>query len=175
MNQGVSDKLQIWPAQGRVQIGARRTGSPAPAPGLLAPADTVPGAGWQVVYILAILQSELLASFDDRCADRRLVHFRGEQGTVLAPNSVAFPLPPFSRAEERQAVIPRPTAIAELSPVVVILRLAADVYQAVDGGGAADHPAPRINNGASVGAGIGLGAKLPGQGWMVEHLKEAGW
>jgi hypothetical protein len=53
--------------------------------------------------------------------------------------------------------------------------MAAEIYQTVDGGGATDCPAPRVDDGAFIGAGIGFGAKFPGQGWMVEHLEEAGW
>ena len=58
--------------------------------------------------------------------------------------------------------------------MVVILGLAADVYEAIDRGRAADHPAARVVNRASVGAGVRLGPKLPRQGIVVEHLEEPG-
>ena len=58
--------------------------------------------------------------------------------------------------------------------MVVILGLAADVDQPVDRGRAADHPAARVDDSATVGAGVRLGAELPGQRIVVEHLEEPG-
>jgi hypothetical protein len=52
--------------------------------------------------------------------------------------------------------------------------LAADVDEAVDRGGTADHFASCVVDGASVGAGVRLGAVFPGQGVVVEHFEEAG-
>ena len=117
---------------------------------------------------------ELLAGLDHGGADRRAVHLRGEQRPVLAADLGFLALPAFRFAEIGQAVVPRPAAVAELGPVIVILGLAADVDEPVDRRGAADHPAARIDDGAAVGAGIGLGAEFPGQGVVVEHLEEAG-
>ena len=68
-----------------------------------------------------------------------------------------FTGPPLGVLEERQDVVPPLAAIAELRPVIVILRLAADVDETVDRRRAADHAAARIGNGAPVGAGISLG------------------
>src|ERR1700732_4905126 len=104
-----------------MQIRARGAGAASTATGLLAPADAGGGAGRQVVDVLTVLQAELLAGLDHRRADRRAVHFRREQRPVLAAHRAAFALPAFSLAEERQAIVPRPAAIAELRPVVVIL------------------------------------------------------
>src|SRR6185312_8560427 len=112
--------------------------SAAAAPRLLAPADAVARAGRQIVDVLAIFQAELFAGLDHRGADRRTIHLRGEQRTGFAADGVAFTLPTFGVFEERQAVIPGPAAVAELSPVIVVLGLAADVDEAVDGGRAAD-------------------------------------
>jgi hypothetical protein len=52
--------------------------------------------------------------------------------------------PPLGALEEWQDVVPTPAAIAKLRPVVVILRLAADVDQPVDRRRAAEHAAARI-------------------------------
>ena len=174
VDQRVGDELQVRPLQRRAQIGARGAGAAAAAAGLLAPADAVAGAGRQVVDVLAVFEADLLAGLDHRRADRRPVRLRGEERPVLAAHLAALALPALGLAEIGQAIVPRPAAIAELRPVVVILGLAADVDQPVDRGGAADHPAARIDDRAAVGAGIGLGAELPGQGLVVEHLEEAG-
>ena len=56
--------------------------------------------------------------------------------------------------------------------MVVVLGLAAYVDQPVDRGGTADHPAAGIDDGPSVGAGIGLGTVFPGQGRVVEHFEK---
>src|SRR5207244_8193506 len=103
---------------------------------LLEPADAVAGAGRQVVDVFAVFGPDLLARLERGRADRRPVRLRGEQRPVLAARRAAFPLPALGLAEERQAIVPRPAAIAELRPVVVILGLAADVDQPVDRGGA---------------------------------------
>src|SRR5438552_12576334 len=55
-----------------------------------------------------------------------------------------FTGPPLGALEERQNVVPTPAAIAKLRPVVVILRLAADVDQPVDRRRAAEHAAARV-------------------------------
>src|SRR5580658_4268133 len=61
MDQRIGDQLQVWPLQRRVQITARGAGTSAAAPCLLAPADALPGAGREVIYILAVLKADLLA------------------------------------------------------------------------------------------------------------------
>ena len=174
MNQRVGDELEVRPLQRRMQIGTRGAGAATAAAGLLAPADAVAGARRRVVDVLAVLEAELLAGLDHRRADRRAVHLRREQRAVLAAHGAALALPALGLAEERQAIVPRPAAIAELAPVVVVLGLAADVDQPVDRRRAPDHPPARIDDGTSVGAGVGLGAIFPGERWVVEHLEEAG-
>ena len=168
------DELQVGALQGRTQIGARGAGAAAAASGLLAPADAVAMTRRQIVDVLAIFETELFAGLKDRGADRRPVRFRGEERALLAARLAGLALPPFRFPEIGQAIVPGPAAIAELGPVIVILRLPADIDQPVDRGRAADDPAARIDDRAAVGAGIGLGAVLPGQGVMIEHLEEAG-
>ena len=82
---------------------------------------------------------------------------------LRAVNFGLFSGPPLGPLEERQDVIPAPAAITELRPVVVILRLAANVDKPVDRRRATEHAAARIGNGAAVGAGIGLGLEAPGE------------
>ena len=164
MHEGVGDELQVRPFQCRVQIGARGAGAAAAAARLLAPADAVRVAVRQVVDVLAVFEPDLLAGLEHGGADRRPVSLRGEERPVLAAHIAAFALPALGLAEIGQAIVPRPAAITELRPVVVILGLAADVDQPVDRGGAADHPAARVDDRTTVGAGVRLGADISTSG-----------
>ena len=174
MNQRMGDELQVRPLQGRVQIGARGAGAAAAAAGLLAPANAVCMARRQVVDVVPVFEADLLSGLEHRRADRRPVGLRGEERPVLAARRASFALPTLGLPEIGQAVVPRPAAVAELRPVVVILGLAANVDEPVDRRGAADHPAARVDDRAAVGAGVGLGPVLPRQGVVVEHLEEPG-
>src|SRR5204863_8207808 len=127
---------------------------------LLAPADAVLVAGRQVVQVLAIFEAKLQPGLERRRGDRRPVNPRGEQRALLAAHLAALALPAFRLAEIGQALVPRPAAVSELRPVVVILGLAADVDQAVDRRGTADHAAAGVVDGAPVGAGIRFGAEF---------------
>src|SRR5262249_772407 len=70
---GVDNHLEVGTFHRGPQIGARGAGSPAPAACLLAPADAVAGGGWQIVYVLAVFETDLLTSLDHRRAERRSV------------------------------------------------------------------------------------------------------
>src|SRR5260370_41254661 len=59
VDQSVGDDLQVWPLQCRTQIGARRTLAPPPAAGLVNPADTVAGAGRQMVDVRVVFEPDL--------------------------------------------------------------------------------------------------------------------
>ena len=132
MHQRMGDELQVRPLQGRVQIGARGAGAAAAAAGLLAPANAVCMAGRQVVDVLPVFEADLLSGLEHRRADRRPVGLRGEERPVLAARRASFALPTLGLPEIGQAIIPRPAAVAELRPVVVILGLAANVDEPVD-------------------------------------------
>ena len=108
---------------------------------------------------------------DDRVTGLRpLGHRRGGEVPLRAVNFGLFTGPPLGALEERQDVVPTPAAIAELRPVVVILRLAADVDEPVDRRRAAEHAAARIGDGAAVRAGIGLGLEAPGEPLVLKQL-----
>src|SRR6266513_869891 len=156
MHDRMRDELQVGALQGRTQIGARGAGAAAAAAGLLAPADAVAMTRRQIVDVLAIFEPKLLAGFEHGGTDRRPVGFRGEERPVLAAHLGFLSLPALRLAEIRQAIVPRPAAIAELGPVIVILGLAADIDKPVDRGRAADDPAARIDDRPAIGAGIGL-------------------
>src|SRR6185437_2299884 len=89
------------------------------------------------------------------------------------PNLVLLAFPAFGGTKQRQTVVPAPAAVTELCPMIVVLRLAADVDQAIDRGGAANHATARIDDRSAVRAGIGFGTVFPGQLVVVEHLVEA--
>ena len=67
-----------------------------------------------------------------------------------------FAGPPLSALEKRQDIVPTPAAITQLRPVVVILRLAADIDEPVYRRRAAEDAAARIGNGAAVSARVGF-------------------
>ena len=166
--------LQIRPLRRRLQIGLRGAGATPAAAGLLAPTDAVAGAGRQVVDVRSVIDAELPAAsmIAWHTAGRSLI---GEVVEEPAPavQLAVFALPALGLLEKRQYVVPAPAAVAKLRPMVEIFGLAADIDQAVDRGGAAEHAAARIGDGAAGGAGIGLGLEVPGQGRVVEQLHEA--
>ena len=175
MDQCASDDLQVRPLLGRPQIGARRTLPPPPAAGLLDPADIVAGTGRQMVDVFVVFETDLLPGLDHRVAQQRLVGgVRSQQRPAFAVKFIGLALPALGLFEIGQHIVPRPAAIAELAPMVKILGLPADIDHAVDRTGAAEHPAARIGNRATIGAGVGFGGKAPGDGRVIEQLHIAG-
>src|SRR5262249_45134063 len=76
-------------------------------------------------------------------------------------------------AEIRQHVLPAPADIAELAPSVEILLLAADIDEAVDRAGAAQHLAARLDDAAAVEPGLGLAFIEPVDLRIAEELAVA--
>ena len=174
-HQGAGNHFQVLPLHRRPQIAARRTGTAAAATGLLHPADAVAGAGRQIIDVLTELQADLLPGLDRGLAQLRLVRgARGEQRPALAVHGVGLALPVLRLLEDRLDIVPRPAAVAELAPMVEILRLATDIDQAIDRTGTAEHPPARKVDGATRRAGIRLGLVAPGQGRMFQQLHIAG-
>ena len=173
VHQRVGHQLQIRPFQGRPQISARRAGAAAAAAGLLAPADAVARSGRQIVDVLAVFEADFLPGLDHDLTKRRPVHARGEERAVLAPHLGLLALPALGFAEIGQAIVPRPAAVAELRPMVIIFGLTADINEAVDRARPAEHLPAGIEDRATGRAGIGLGVKPPGKGRMVEEFHKA--
>src|SRR6516164_10117576 len=140
----LDDHLKIGALLRRPQIGARGAGPPATAARLLTPADAVAGSGWQIVDVLAVFEPDLFASLDYCRAEGRPVHLRGKERTRPAANLALAALPVLGPFEERQDLVPAPAAVAQLRPMVEILRLAPDVDQPVDRAGAAEHAPARV-------------------------------
>src|SRR5271166_3353362 len=66
MHQRLRNDLQIRSLFRRAEVGRCSTGAAAPTAGLLAPADRVSGAPWQVVEIGHVFEAEFLRRPDDR-------------------------------------------------------------------------------------------------------------
>src|SRR4029077_19972976 len=77
-------------------------------------------------------------------------------------------------AEIRQHVVIGPADIAELAPMVEILTLAADVDEAVDRAGAAEHFSTRPRNSASTQPRHRLGLELPSDFGIIDVAIETG-
>src|ERR1700724_2657565 len=121
VDQSIGDDLQVRPLQCRTQIGARRALAPPPAAGLLNPADTVAGAGRQMVDVGVVFEPDLGSRLDQLPAQQRLVGgSRRQQRPALAVKFVGAALPILGLLEIGQHVVPRPAAITELSPVIEI-------------------------------------------------------
>ena len=92
-------QFQVRALQGGVQVGPRGAGATPAAAGLLAPADAVAMTERQVVQVLAVFETDLLAGLERGRADRRPVGLRGEQRPLLAAHLAAFAFPPLGLAE----------------------------------------------------------------------------
>ena len=79
----------------------------------------------------------------------------------------------FRAFEVGQHLLVAPAGRAQRRPVVVVGALAADVEQAVDGAGAAQHLATRPDHGAVAGLGLCFDRELPGKALVVDGAKVA--
>ena len=95
------------------------------------------------------------------------------QHAVAAAQLVRAAVVVFHALEDRQHVLVAPAAIAELRPVIVVLRLAADIDHAVDRARAAQHFSARHLDAPAARALVGLRRVAPVDGRMVDHLGDA--
>ena len=79
----------------------------------------------------------------------------------------------FDAPENRQHVVPAPAAVAQLRPVIVVLRLAAHPHHAVDRARSAEHLAARHRDVAPAGRGLGLGLVEPVHARAIDEAREA--
>src|SRR4029077_9216873 len=102
-----------------------------------------------------LFEADLGAGLDDLLAQGRLVGGpRGQERAACTVKIIGSVLPNLGPFEIRQHVVPRPTAIAELAPMVEILGLAADIDHAVDRARAAEHTAARVEDRAPINTGV---------------------
>src|SRR5215831_19777714 len=107
MHQRVGDDLQIWPLFHPAEVGRGGAGTPAPAPGLLTPADRIAGATRQIVDVRPIFEAELLRRPDNRVAGLGpFGHWRGGEIPLSAVHFGLFTGPPLGALEEGQDVVP---------------------------------------------------------------------
>src|SRR6185312_13179923 len=120
-------------------------------------------------------QADLLGGFDDHLEQRHPTPWR--VGHAQKPGAAAILIRAAVIAlhalEDRQHVLIAPAAIAELRPVVIVLRLTADIDHAVDRARPAQHLAARHVDLAAAGALVRFGAVAPVDGGIVDHLGDA--
>src|SRR6185437_11065983 len=158
-HRGAGDEAQIGAAERRLQ--ERLGGADAQAAALFD------------LEIVATLVVALVEIGDFRDADllRRVAHGVEDVPGDARPLDPPFAARAMQRApagpvvlmakKERQHAVPAPAVEAELTPAVVVARLAAHVDHAVDGGGAADDAAARIGEVAAIESGHRRGAEAP--------------
>ncbi len=88
----------------------------------------------------------------------RLLHVQLALGAVMLVRAAEMA---FSALEPRKHVVPRPVAIAERLPQVVVAPLAAHVHHRIDRRAASEHLAARVAEAAAVEARVGLRPEAP--------------
>jgi hypothetical protein len=132
LGQRVGLHKQIEPLACRTQIPHRGRAAPPVTRGKLVVAGTFLHCA---VEIIVARETKIERALDKRLADRVVILHVGDcertAGAVQLACAAGLIL---GAAEIRQHVIERPAGIAELAPVVEVLRLATDIDQAVDRG-----------------------------------------
>src|SRR3954468_3014898 len=133
---------QVRPSTHGIEIADRRTLALAARDRDLRDADTFLSLPIQV-WIER--QADPAGGLDDLLQQRHFIPRRigHPQQPIAAAKLVRTAVVAFHPAEDRQHVLIAPAAVAELGPVVVILRLAAHIYHAVDRARSAHHLAAR--------------------------------
>src|SRR5581483_8454512 len=127
------------------------------------------------VLVGVVGQADLFRRLDHQLQQRHLVArgVRDLEDAVAAAKLVGPAVEALHALVDRQHVLPAPAAIAELRPVIVVLRLAADVDHAVDRARAAQHFPARHLDPPAARAFVGLGAVAPVHRRIVDHLGDA--
>ena len=120
-------------------------------------------------------QADALRRRDHLLQERHLVARRvgDAQHAGAAAKFVGAAVVALHALEDRQHVLVAPAAIAELRPVIVVLRLAADIDHAVDRTRAAQHPAAGNFDAPPARALVRLRGVAPVDGRVVDHLGDA--
>ncbi|CUI27591.1 Uncharacterised protein [Achromobacter xylosoxidans] len=158
---------QVGAAARRPQIGHRGGAAAAIAGGELVVAHPFLVAAVEVGHVW---QAER-ARRADQAFDQRMRRLDrgGVQRTFGAARGARAEVVVLELAEVGQAFLPAPARVAGGGPGIVVLALAADVDQAVDGAGAAQRAAARPVDAAVQHVGVGFGVVAP-----VQHLVEHG-
>ena len=174
MDQGIRDDLQIRPAHRRAQIGACGAGAESPAACLLHPADMIAKAMRQIVQVLPVGPAHPLTGLDSGFAQCRLVPIlRREERAAFRMHVVRWAFPVFCLPEIGKGTGGVPTPVSQLRPMVVILRLGADIDHAVDRTRPTQDAPPGIWNFPSVQTRVLVRRESPGHLWMIHDLHVA--
>ena len=172
LGDGALVDLQVGAAARRIEIAEGGALAAAPGDRHLGHADAfLRGA----VLVGIVGQAHLLGRLDHLLQQRHLVAWRMGDGedALAAAEFVGATLEALHALEDRQHVLVAPAAISELRPVIVVLRLAADIDHAVDRAGAAQHAAARHGDAPSARAFVRLRRVAPVDGRIVDHLGDA--
>ena len=134
-----------------------------PAPAVLRRELEIAGALLRrPVEIVVARIARLLRGLDERLAQRmRLADIGDGERPADAVQRVLAALLVLGAAEVRQHIVEAPAGIAELPPMIVIRRLAAQIKQAVDRARPAQHLAARLDHLTVVELGLRLGLVEP--------------
>ena len=162
---------QVGARPRRFQVGARGAAAPALPGGELVVADTLLGG---TVEVLVAGQAGLLGGGDVGLAQLVAMTVGNAERAVRAVPLVGAALLTLGTPEVRQDVVVAPALVAELSPMVEILALAADVDQAVDRAASAEHLAAWPADAARVAAGHRLALVAPADARIEDAAVVAG-
>ena len=171
-HQRVGFDFQVGPVAGRVEEGPRRRPAFAVLHRHLVVPEAFLGA---VVVILVLREAARFGCVDEGVAERmRLAHLGHVKRPALAAAAVAAGLEMLRLLEVGQHLLVGPAAIAELTPGVVVERLAADIEHAVDRARAAERATARTGDAASGHALLRFHLEVPVELVVVQELGEAG-
>ena len=163
---GIGDDLQIGRAG--FEIGGGGGAAQAIAGGDLIPAGALL---LMAVEIGVFREAQLLGRGDEGGGDGVVVaHIGDAERAALAVQVIGATLIILGGAEMRQDIGEAPADAAQLPPMIVIGGLAADIDQAVDGGGAAHHPAARPIDLAAFQLWLAGGFQVPGEFGVIHGL-----
>jgi hypothetical protein len=162
---------QVWPPSRRIQIADGGAHPATAADRRLGHADTVLR---RAVIVPGVGDADLAGRLDQRVVNRpALVTFADlQRPAAAAVLVVGIALVTFHVPENRQYLAVAPTAIAELRPGIVVLRLAAHEDHAVDRRGAAQELPARDGNAALARAFVGLRRIQPVGGGIFDQPRE---
>src|SRR5204863_4974262 len=125
----------------------------------------------RAVEIIIARKAESDRGVDKRFADRMMIrHIGHAERSAGAVEFVAAARLVLGALEIRQHILERPAGVAELTPMIEIFGLAADVHHAIDRGRAAEDLAARPVDAAISRTRIGLGLVAPVDGRIGEGL-----
>ena len=171
MHQRPGDDPQVRPPLHRIEVADGRAAPPPVARRKLEVARPLLGGAVEVVVAR---DADLLGGGDVGVADVAPHAHVGHRERAADPvERILAPLLVLGAAEERQHVVIGPAGAAELPPLVVVLRLAAHIQQAVDRARPAQHPAARPLQPPPVQARVRLGRHAPVGARVVHGLEVA--